>query len=332
MRRQIAVLIASVIAVGVAPLRAAAVHGAECPGAAQTAFGSMTKADATMEGKIYFMPPATHATSLKDFDGLPAQGSVYAGKWDIPLRDFTSGFPGVTDRYEWFAIDYQGSIYVPVAGKYGFRLNSDDGSTLAIDGAMVVDNDGVHAMHDTKGTVALTVGTHAWRLRYFQGPATQIGFEVYVTPPGGKERLFSLSDFDQQVLESRKLLGVTEDATAIHVRLGAEVLFDTGKYALRPEATKSLEEVVTVLRGNAGHPITIEGHTDNVGRAAANQTLSDQRATAVKQWLVTTGGIPEGCIGTQGFGATKPVASNTTAAGRQKNRRVEIAIAKGAGL
>jgi outer membrane protein OmpA-like peptidoglycan-associated protein len=51
----------------------------------------------------------------------------------------------------------------------------------------------------------------------------------------------------------------------------------------------------------------------------------------VKQWLVGTGSIPDGCIGTKGYGATKPVASNATAAGRQKNRRVEIAIAKSSG-
>lgn len=300
-----------------------------CSGAAQTAFGSMTRTDATMEGKIYFLPPFTYAQTLKDFDGQPSQGSVYTGTWNITPRDFTSGFPGVTDRYEWFAIDYHGSIYVSAAGRYVFRLSSDDGSTLAIDGATVVDNDGVHSMRDASGTVTLTAGAHAWRLRYFQGPATQIGLEVFVTPPGGHERIFSLSDFDQQTLESRKRLGVTEDAHAIHVRLGSEVLFDTGQYALRPEATASLEEVITVLRGQPGHPITIDGHTDNVGTAAANQTLSEQRATAVKDWLVTTGGIPAGCVSTKGYGATKPVASNATAAGRQKNRRVEIAIAKG---
>ncbi|HVT47265.1 MAG TPA: OmpA family protein [Vicinamibacterales bacterium] len=302
-----------------------------CSPAAETAFGSTTRSDVTMEGKIYFLPPVTYAQSLKDFDGQPSQGSVYTGTWNIAPRDFTSGFPGVSDRYEWFAIDYQGSIYVPVAGQYGFRLSSDDGSTLAIDGATVVDNDGVHAMKDASGTVSLTAGSHAWRLRYFQGPATVIGLEVYVTPPGGKERIFSLSDFDQHVLESRRLLGVTEDANAIHVRLGAEVLFDTGEYALRPDAATSLAAVATVLRGESGRPITIGGHTDSIGRAAANQTLSEQRANAVKDWLVTNGGISAGCIGTKGYGATKPVASNATAAGRQKNRRVEIVIAKGTG-
>lgn len=303
----------------------------DCPGATQSAFGSTTKSEATMEGKIYFLPANTYASALKDFDGQPSQGSLYTGTWNITPREFTSGFPGVSDRYEWFAIDYQGAIYVPVAGTYNFRLSSDDGSTLQIDDAMVADDDGVHGMRDASGKATLTAGSHKWRLRYFQGPATYIGLQVFVTPPGGKERIFSLQDFDQQTIESRKLLGVTEDANAIHVRLGAEVLFDTGQYALRPEATKSLEEVVTVLRGNPGHPITIEGHTDNVGKSAANQTLSEQRATAVKQWLVETGGIPDGCIGTKGYGATKPVASNTTASGRQKNRRVEIAIAKGSG-
>jgi outer membrane protein OmpA-like peptidoglycan-associated protein len=343
MVRRIACAIGCTVAAAVVPLRTQAgrapaiapeIAQSTCPAPAQSAFGSTQKTDVSMEGKIYFLPKTPEnggLTRLKDFDGIPSQGSVYTDRFDIPDRSFTEGFPGVTDRYEWFSLDYQGSIYVPVAGAYTFRLSSDDGSMLYLDDALVVDNDGVHGMLDRSATATLTQGDHAFRLRYFQGPATFIGLQVFVTPPGGKERIFLLQDFDKNVLESRKRLGVTEDASGIHVRLGAEVLFDTAKYVLRPEATASMQEVVTVLKGNPGHPITIEGHTDNVGGAKANQTLSEQRANAVKQWLIGTGGIPDGCIGTKGFGATKPVASNATAAGRQKNRRVEISIAKGAG-
>ena len=75
------------------------------------------------------------------------------------------------------------------------------------------------------------------------------------------------------------------------------------------------------------HPelkILIEGHTDNSGVAAHNQTLSEQRAAAVKAYLVGKSGIDGARLQSQGFGATKPAASNATAEGRQSNRRVEL--------
>jgi outer membrane protein OmpA-like peptidoglycan-associated protein len=93
----------------------------------------------------------------------------------------------------------------------------------------------------------------------------------------------------------------------------------------------AVEHVVTVLKGNSRQPITSEGHTDNLGTAPANHALSEQRANAVKQWLVATGGIPGGCIATKGYGATKPIAPTASSAGRQKNRRVELSIAKASG-
>jgi len=303
-----------------------------CP-APHGAFGSVQKMDVSMEGKIFLLPQKPDNAGLiklKDFESLPSTGSVFTDKWDIPSRSFTDGFPGVTDRFEWFSLEYQGSIYVPVTGNYAFRLSSDDGSKLFLDGTLVIDNDGVHGMWDKSGKINLKEGNHAFRLQYFQGPPVQIGLQLFVTEPGAKEKIFTLQDFNQKVLESRRRLHVTEDVHAIHIRLGAEVLFDSGKAALRPEATTSLQQLAAVLLGEPGLPVLIEGHTDNVGSAQHNQTLSEQRAEAVKQWLATTGKIPSGCIATQGFGATKPVASNAAAAGRQKNRRVEISIQKAA--
>ena len=75
------------------------------------------------------------------------------------------------------------------------------------------------------------------------------------------------------------------------------------------------------------HPdlnLTIEGHTDNVGAPAANQTLSQKRAEAVKAALVSTYGVDAGRLTAKGFGASKPAAPNTTPEGRQTNRRVEL--------
>src|SRR5450432_2102745 len=295
------------------------------------AFGSVQKMDVSMEGKIFLLPQKPeneHLVTLEDFDSLPSSGSVFTDKWDIPSRSFTEGFPGVTDRFEWFSLTYQGSIYIPATGSYAFRLSSDDGSKLFLDDALIIDNDGVHPMIDMSAAVTLKQGNHGFRLRYFQGPPVQIGLQLFVKEPGGKEKIFALQDFDQKILESRRRLHVTEDAHAIHIRLGSEVLFDSGKSALRPEAATSLQRLAELLLGEPGLPVSIEGHTDNEGSAQHNQTLSEQRAEAVKQWLATTGRVSGDCIATRGFGATKPVVSNASVAGRQKNRRVEISIQK----
>ena len=301
-----------------------------CAPSSATAFGSTTKGELSIEGKIYFIPEK--AEKLPNFATLKSQGSIFTDRWEVGPREFTTGFPGLTDRFEWFAIDYQGPIYVPVAGAYTFRLASDDGSKLYIDGVVVVDLDGVHGWDGMDGTVKLTQGDHGFRLSYFQGPATQLGLTLWVTPPGADEpRIFRLQDFNKAVVDSRRLLAISENKEEIRIRFGSEVLFDTGKYALKALAAEALKQLASVLRAYPGFPIVIEGHTDSVGNAASNQVLSDNRAKSVRDWLVTTGQIAPACVSTKGFGMTEPVADNGTADGRQKNRRVEIKIEKGGG-
>lgn len=126
----------------------------------------------------------------------------------------------------------------------------------------------------------------------------------------------------------REPLDVIESETEIQISLGAEVLFDTGQYTLRPVATEALQKLATVLRSYPGLPMLIEGHTDSVGRPEANQVLSENRATAVKEWLVANGDVTADRISIKGHGQTEPVASNNTEDGRQKNRRVEVRLPK----
>jgi len=298
-----------------------------CAPAGGVAFGSATRTPVSIEGRIYFLQD--DARTLPEFASMKSQGSIFTDRWEIGAREFTVGFPGVTDRFEWFALDYEGPIYVPVAGEYGFRLESDDGSKLYLDGAAVVDNDGVHAMNEASGAVTLTQGEHRLRLCYFQGPATEIGLKLFVTPPGGTETIFRLQDFNKDVLASRRLLGVTENDTEIRIRFGAEVLFDTAKFDVKPQALDSLKQLAGLLRAYPARPIVIEGHTDNVGTAKSNELLSRHRARSVESWLVSQGGVAGACVSTAAFGATQPVADNGTAEGRQKNRRVEVKIEKG---
>jgi outer membrane protein OmpA-like peptidoglycan-associated protein len=102
------------------------------------------------------------------------------------------------------------------------------------------------------------------------------------------------------------------------------ILFDTGSDRIRGESKPTLDMIGQMLKDHADLKLTIEGHTDNVGSAASNQTLSDKRAAAVRQFLIATYHVDAGRLSSKGLGATKPAASNDTPEGRQQNRRVEL--------
>ena len=102
------------------------------------------------------------------------------------------------------------------------------------------------------------------------------------------------------------------------------ILFDVGSDHIRGESTPTLAEIGDMLKTHPTLKLTIEGHTDNVGTAAANQSLSEKRAAAVKQYLVSTYAIDAARLKSVGYGASKPVSPNTTDEGRQNNRRVEL--------
>jgi outer membrane protein OmpA-like peptidoglycan-associated protein len=105
----------------------------------------------------------------------------------------------------------------------------------------------------------------------------------------------------------------------------SDVLFDTGKYNLKPDAREKLAKVSGILLAYPGLKIQVEGHTDDVGGDAYNQRLSEQRADAVCDYL-TAQGVPSESVTAVGLGKSDPVASNDTAAGRQQNRRVELVV------
>jgi outer membrane protein OmpA-like peptidoglycan-associated protein len=130
-------------------------------------------------------------------------------------------------------------------------------------------------------------------------------------------------------------LQVKETATEIRIELAADVLFDFDKATIKPEAATALHNVAEIIKDKGkGRGVRIDGHTDGKGGAAYNQKLSERRAASVKQWLSEKEGLRQVGMSTQGFGATKPVAPNAKPdgsddpEGRQKNRRVEIVLAK----
>ncbi len=105
----------------------------------------------------------------------------------------------------------------------------------------------------------------------------------------------------------------------------SDVLFDTGKYSLKPGAREKLAKVAGILLAYPGLDIAVGGYTDNVGGDAMNQTLSENRAESVRDYLVQEG-VATNSVSATGFGNTLPVASNDNASGRQQNRRVELLV------
>ena len=110
-----------------------------------------------------------------------------------------------------------------------------------------------------------------------------------------------------------------------------DVLFDTGKAVLMPNAQQEVDEVARFLAEYENRNVLIEGFTDNTGGVASNLELSQRRADAVRQAL-SDRGISHDRIRTRGYGVDYPLASNSTSAGRQSNRRVEIVISDDAGV
>jgi outer membrane protein OmpA-like peptidoglycan-associated protein len=121
-----------------------------------------------------------------------------------------------------------------------------------------------------------------------------------------------------------KVLETRDTARGLIVNM-SDVLFDTAQYSIRPEAREKLAKISGILLSHPELKLAVEGHTDSTGGDDYNQKLSENRAMAVRSYLVEQG-VPGDNISATGFGKTKPVASNDTSAGRQKNRRVEIVV------
>jgi outer membrane protein OmpA-like peptidoglycan-associated protein len=102
------------------------------------------------------------------------------------------------------------------------------------------------------------------------------------------------------------------------------ILFDTGKATLQPASNAALAPVGELLKGDPALKLEIQGHTDKVGSSASNLKLSQDRAAAVKAYLVQTFAVDAGRLTTAGLGDTKPVGDNATEAGRAQNRRVVL--------
>lgn len=130
---------------------------------------------------------------------------------------------------------------------------------------------------------------------------------------------------DKQAKELEKIAETKRTEQGLVSKLKSDILFDTGKSDLKPEAKKNLKEMAEIMKKYPENILTIKGYTDSTGSMKTNEELSAKRAQAVKMELVTSG-LSSELVGTKGMGPLNPVADNKTTDGRKQNRRVEIEV------
>ena len=156
-------------------------------------FGTTVVVPGGFEGVIYHIPK--NSKEIPDLRKIKPQGKIYTATLNVPSRSFQEGFPGVTKRLEWFAIEYTGRFWIEKPALYGFALTSDDGARLFIDDQPVVVNDGLHAPMTKSGIVELSGGIHTIRVQYFQGPRFDVALVLEVAIPHEEVRVFSTDEF-----------------------------------------------------------------------------------------------------------------------------------------
>ncbi len=277
-------------------------------------FGSVEGSPFVFVGSVYFIKAGTD--HLPNFRDLTPVGKIYTAILNIKPRRFSEGFPGITDRFEWFAIDYKGQIYIPKSKRYRFALLSDDGSRLIIDGRVVIDNDGIHPPREKSGSVYLKRGVHTMEVQYFQGPRYYVALVLYVYKNGRKV------PFDVREFAPVKL---NDMGCKIRLTMNSAILFDFNSYSLKPEAIKVLNSVYKYLSNIEYQKIEVVGYTDNIGSKRYNLVLSKRRAMSVADYLIARG-IPENLVEIKGMGEENPRYPNDTEQHRALNRRVEITV------
>jgi outer membrane protein OmpA-like peptidoglycan-associated protein len=142
---------------------------------------------------------------------------------------------------------------------------------------------------------------------------------------GGLAGAYAGSRMDKQAKELKAIAETKRTEQGLITKLKSDILFDTGKAELKPQAKTNLQEMADIMKKYPENVLSINGYTDNTGSSKTNETLSDQRAKAVRDQLVASG-MPAGVMSTYGRGPASPIGDNNTAEGRKQNRRVEIEV------
>jgi hypothetical protein len=160
---------------------------AQDAGTQERVFGQSGNERAAFVGRVYRLPPNTGR--LPQFESLEPIATLGTDTIDVPVRNYSEGFPGFESLIEWFGIEYEGQFETD-GGCFEFRLYSDDGSRLFIDQKLVIDNDGVHGPRSVSSRHCLDKGSHSIRVQYFQGPAFQIALQLFYRAEGQAEQAF----------------------------------------------------------------------------------------------------------------------------------------------
>jgi hypothetical protein len=156
-------------------------------------FGTTVVDSSGLEGHVYLLKERTE--KLPKFKEKEAIGKIYTRTLNVWPQPFDDGFPGITDRFEWFAIDYKGKFWIETPGRYRFSLLADDGARLWINDELLVNNDGVHMARAVSASATLTRGVHQIRVSYFQGPRFTVALVLAVAPVNEPWRIFHTDDF-----------------------------------------------------------------------------------------------------------------------------------------
>ncbi|WP_420234473.1 OmpA family protein [Pseudomonas sp. ABY48] len=174
------------------------------------------------------------------------------------------------------------------------------------------------ALRTHEAETVLRETAHRLETYYRQGEPLALGLGLY---RGGL-----LREPVEAALSSQASPGAMPGQAPEPLRLDSLSLFSPGSAQLKPDSTKVLVKALVGLKAQPGWLIVIAGHTDATGDAMQNLRLSRARAAAVHEWMLHVGGLPGSCFAVQGFGASQPIASNDTEAGRAANRRVDIRL------
>lgn len=269
-------------------------------------------------GYIYYIQENT--SKLPDFTLLKPVGVIYTNSINVSDQNFKKGFPGVSNRFEYFAIDYKGEFYIEDSSNYCFNLGSDDGSKLFIDEKLIISNDFLHGYIEKSNCIKLSKGSHKIEVQYFQGPSNVALILRYRKIDEEEFQVFNLSQLYP--------ISVNEKDSSIDISIGDEILFDFNSCELSEGAKQALGEIKRLIIDKTKFKlIIIEGHTDDIGSEDYNMKLSENRANSVNNYLTNIGVNPQ-LMKTIACGEMKPKVQNIDDESRKKNRRIEMSLIK----
>lgn len=255
------------------------------------------------KGKAYKFPNARkYIPFSEDYKERPVIADISWDSIHVDHRDIEDGFPDV-DRTGAFGIMFHSILSVPEASNYRFQLTSDDGSILWINDKLVLDNDYSKGWHSKTDTLGLAEGDYNIKIWFYQAYPTMQGiiFESSIVP-GPVAYDVDTIDIDQ------------------------DLLFDTGSFRIKNAGKSLLDSLSQEIQKYTKADIWIVGHTDDVGEERYNLTLSQQRADAIRNYMMSLGRHIGATYYTRGLGESEPKVSNDTEEGRRINRRVELLI------